>query len=64
MPGDHSGGATKPERVMFQPIVIYCASGHRGGIGLLALRMLGWTEVRDLGGGVSAWSAAELPLVK
>jgi rhodanese-related sulfurtransferase len=47
-----------------QPIVIYCASGHRDGIGILALRMLGWTEVRNLGGGVSAWTAAELPLVK
>ncbi len=46
------------------PVVIYCASGHRGGIGLMALRMLGWTDVRNLGGGLGAWIAAELPVVK
>jgi rhodanese-related sulfurtransferase len=31
---------------------------------LLALGMLGWTNVRNLGGGVNAWIAAELPVVK
>ncbi len=46
------------------PVVLTCASGHRGGIALVALRMLGWTEVRNLGGGIGAWAAAELPLVK
>ncbi len=46
------------------PIVLTCASGHRGGIGLTALRMLGYTEVRNLAGGIGAWTAAELPLVK
>ncbi len=45
-------------------IVLACQSGHRGGIGMLVLRMLGWSEVRNLGGGVAAWAAAELPLVK
>lgn len=29
---------------------------------MMALRMLGWTEVRNLGGGINAWVAAELPL--
>jgi rhodanese-related sulfurtransferase len=46
------------------PIVILCASGHRGAIGLMALRMLGFTNVRNLGGGLNAWVAAELPLEK
>jgi rhodanese-related sulfurtransferase len=46
------------------PVVIYCASGHRGAIGLMALRMLGWSEVRNLAGGLGAWTAAELPVVK
>ena len=45
-------------------IVLLCQSGHRGGIGLIALRMLGWTEVRNLNGGISGWTAAELPLEK
>lgn len=46
------------------PVVLACQSGHRGGFGLMILRMLGWTEVRNLGGGIGAWAAAELPLVK
>jgi rhodanese-related sulfurtransferase len=46
------------------PIVIYCASGHRGGIGMMALRMLGYSNVRNLGGGLGAWTTAELPVVK
>ena len=46
------------------PIVLTCASGHRGGIGLVALNMIGYTNVRNLGGGMGAWAAAELPVVK
>jgi len=46
------------------PIVLACASGHRGGIGMLVLNMLGYTNVRNLAGGINAWAAAELPLVK
>ena len=45
-------------------IVILCQSGHRGALGLMALQMMGWTNVRNLGGGINAWTAAELPLVK
>jgi rhodanese-related sulfurtransferase len=45
-------------------IVIYCASGHRGGIALIALKMAGYTDIRNLGGGMGAWAAAELPVVK
>lgn len=44
------------------PVVVLCQSGHRGAIGLMALRMLGYTDVRNLGGGLNAWTAAELPL--
>jgi hypothetical protein len=32
-------------------------------LGMMALRMMGWTDVRNLGGGIGAWTAAELPLV-
>ena len=45
------------------PVVIYCASGHRGALAMMALRMMGWTDVRNLGGGTGAWTVAELPLV-
>jgi rhodanese-related sulfurtransferase len=44
------------------PIVIYCASGHRGAFGMAALRLLGYTNVRNLGGGLGAWSKAGLPV--
>jgi len=44
-------------------IVIYCASGHRGGFGMMALRLLGYTNVRNLGGGTGAWGKAGMPLV-
>jgi len=45
-------------------VVILCQSGHRGALGLMALRTLGWTNVRNLGGGMNGWVAAELPVVK
>jgi rhodanese-related sulfurtransferase len=45
------------------PVVVLCASGHRGALGMMALRMMGWTDVSNLGGGIGAWTAAELPLV-
>jgi rhodanese-related sulfurtransferase len=44
-------------------IVVYCGSGHRGGYTLMALKMLGYTNVRNLGGGLGAWKKAELPVV-
>ena len=46
------------------PIVITCASGHRGALALMALQMTGYTNVRNLGGGMNAWLAAALPVVK
>lgn len=45
------------------PIVIYCASGHRGAVVTMALRMLGYTNVVNLAGGINAWKAAQLPVV-
>ena len=46
-----------------QPIVIYCGSGHRGGMLLSALKLLGYTNVRNLGGGLGSWKKANLPVV-
>jgi rhodanese-related sulfurtransferase len=43
-------------------IVVMCQSGHRGALALIALRMLGYENVRNLGGGMNAWVAAELPV--
>lgn len=46
------------------PVVVLCQSGHRGAITMMYLRMIGYTEVRNLAGGMNAWVAAELPVVK
>ena len=46
-----------------EPIVVTCASGHRGGMTMAALKMLGYTNVRNLNGGLNAWKKAELPVV-
>jgi rhodanese-related sulfurtransferase len=45
-----------------QPIVVYCASGHRGGMVMAALQLLGYTDVRNLGGGLGGWKKSELPV--
>lgn len=45
-----------------QPIVIYCGIGHRGAMGLAALQMLGYTNVKSLKGGFTAWKAANYPI--
>ncbi len=46
------------------PIVVLCKSGHRGAMAMLALQMNGYTNVRNLAGGINAWIAAELPVQK
>ncbi|MCW5853135.1 MAG: rhodanese-like domain-containing protein [Anaerolineae bacterium] len=46
-----------------QPIVVYCGIGHRGGIVLEALNLLGYTNVKSLSNGFTAWKEANLPVV-
>ena len=46
-----------------EPIVVYCASGHRGGMMLASLKLLGYTNVRNLGGGLGGWKKANLSVV-
>lgn len=45
------------------PIVIYDDTGHRGAMGMMALRLLGYSNVRNLSGGIGSWKNAGLPLV-
>ena len=46
------------------PILVSCQSGHRGAMIVMYLQFLGYTNVRNLNGGMNAWAAAELPVVK
>jgi rhodanese-related sulfurtransferase len=44
-----------------KPVIIYCASGHRCGLGTAALAMLGYGNVRVFPGGWHVWSDAGEP---
>ena len=46
-----------------QPIVVTCNSGHRSAAGMEALQLLGYTNVKALVGGLTAWKAVNLPVV-
>lgn len=43
------------------PLVVTCSVGHRGGLALSILERAGFTNVRNLLGGMKAWSALDLP---
>jgi rhodanese-related sulfurtransferase len=40
----------------------YCASGHRGAVALMGLRLMGYEKVVNLGGGLNAWKAGKFPV--
>jgi len=40
-----------------KPIVIYCRSGHRSQLALEFLQQQGFTDIKNLVGGVLAWSS-------
>jgi rhodanese-related sulfurtransferase len=42
-----------------QPVMVYCASGHRASLATSALRVLGYDNVRAYPPGWKGWSAAE-----
>lgn len=44
------------------PVVVTCGVGHRAGLGVSILLRAGFTDVRNLLGGMKAWKALELPL--
>ncbi|MBI5745197.1 MAG: rhodanese-like domain-containing protein [Elusimicrobia bacterium] len=46
------------------PYLIYCRSGHRSGLALAMMQELGFTQAHDIAGGITAWTAAGLPVVK
>lgn len=42
-----------------EEMVIYCGSGWRSGIGMTSLQILGYTNVRNMKGGIKAWNSEE-----
>ena len=47
---------------MDEPILVYCAAGTRGFYGTLYLKMLGYSNVKNISGGLGAWTSAGLPV--
>ena len=47
-----------------RPMVVMCQAGKRVGLALTKLQAMGFSEVRNLEGGIQAWKAAGLPVVK
>lgn len=44
--------------------LLYCRSGRRTGAALLVMKDLGFADAHDIAGGITAWTAAGLPVVK
>ncbi len=44
-------------------VVVYCASGYRGGIVGTMMGMMGYTNVRNLAGGIKGWLTSDLPVI-
>lgn len=44
--------------------LLYCRSGRRTGATLLTMKDLGFTDIHDIEGGITAWIAAGLPVKK
>ncbi|MBE5316032.1 MAG: sulfurtransferase [Xanthomonadales bacterium] len=47
-----------------QPIVLYCRTGGRSALAAESLQRLGFTRVRSLAGGITAWTAAGMPVTQ
>ena len=45
-----------------QPVLVYCRTGGRAALAACALQALGFSVVRSIEGGITAWIAAGLPL--
>jgi rhodanese-related sulfurtransferase len=46
------------------PIVVVCKSGIRAAYGTMALKLMGYSNVKDLQGGMLAWEKDSLPTKK
>ena len=42
-------------------VIVYCRSGHRAALAAVTLKDMGFANVANLQGGITAWQAAGLP---
>jgi len=45
-----------------RPLLIYCAGGYRSSIAASLLERNGFTDVKEIAGGIAGWEAAKLPV--
>lgn len=57
-------GAKQIEKWKQKNVVVYCDTGLTAGAAARHLQRLGFTQVQSLRGGIAAWKAENLPLVK
>ena len=62
--GQIEARAGELEKYKAKPVVLVCHSGNRSGMAVGRLRKLGFQQVFNLSGGVTAWQQAGLPLEK
>ena len=63
-PADFVAGIEKLKLDRKQPVVLVCESGERSRKLVAETQKMGFAEVGALDGGVQAWQASALPLVK
>jgi rhodanese-related sulfurtransferase len=51
----------KPELDPARRVIVYCRSGHRAALAAATLKDMGFENVANLTGGISAWQEAGLP---
>ena len=59
-----AAGAKQLEKWKDKPIVVYCDTGLASGTAARHLQRLGFSQVKNLRGGLAAWRADNLPVVK
>lgn len=47
-----------------RPVILYCTTGYRTGIGVMTLRLLGYTNISAFPPSIQGWKAAGEPLEK
>ncbi|TDK65865.1 rhodanese-like domain-containing protein [Sapientia aquatica] len=61
---DLSNRMTELEKQKANPVIVVCASGTRSATAVAMLTRAGFTQVVSMDGGMSAWQAQGLPVVK
>ncbi len=54
----------RPELDPARRVIVYCRSGARAVLAGVTLKTLGFADVANLDGGITAWKAAGLPLAE